>query len=471
MRCSSSNSDADLRHGVGDRRADERLAGGAEKRLGGRVDDRDDAAPVEADHGGRNPGEHGFGEAAPAVDEVGRGGQAVVLAAQLRGHLVEGLAEMGEVALGLAHRHLGVEVAARDLVGGMDEAPDRRDEPVGEIQPEPDRREQHDQRDQREHRGEGDLDALAPAVDRQVLDRRGARDRRELDRERVHLAGDEEVCALVLRQLQHRSEHPAFAGHDADRIGRVLRLVEGFLGQGGRVLQHVDIRPGHGFVRRLDDPHHRQPERGRPRGDELVEPAPIDIEDRPGSREVVGEDADFARQALALAGRVGVGDLDGFEDDVAHLLGEPGLEAPLQGHRCDERDEDRRQGGDEAEQADDPPVQPRRRRPGEPRPNEALGLPRYHADEKQDEEAVQPEDRQDDLVRRDDRGRAGENEKRRERRPQRRDDRQRADPARAAGLRLQDAGVLAAALVDLVQTTPPIGSQEGFGGRILVAVA
>ena len=271
--------------------------------------------------------------------------------------------------------------------------------------------------------------------------------------------------------LQHRSEHPAFARHDADRIGRVLRLVEGFLGQGGRILQHVDIRPGHGFVRRLDDPHHRQAERGRPRGDELVEPAPIDIEDRPGSREVVGEDADFARQALALARRVGVGDLDGVEDDVAHLLGEPGLEAPLQGHRCDERDEDRRQGGDEAEQADDPHVQPRRRRPGEPRPDEALGLPRHHADEKQDEEAVQPEDRQDDLVRRDDRGRAGEDEKRRERRPQRRDDRQRADPARAAGLRLEDAGVLAAALVDLVQTTPPIGSQEGFGGRILVAVA
>ena len=283
---------------------------------------------------------------------------------------------------------------------------------------------------------------------------------RELDRERVHLAGDEEVCALVLRQPQHRSEHPAFARHDADRIGRVLRLVEGFLGQGGRVLQHVDIRPGHGFVRRLDDPHHRQAEGGRPGGDELVEPAPIDIEDRPGSREVVGEDADFARQALALARRVGVGDLDGLEDDVAHLLGEPGLEAPLQGHRCDERDEDRRQGGDEAEQADHPPMQPRRRRPGEPRPDEALGLPRHHADEKQDEEAVQPEDRQDDLVRRDDRGRAGENEKGRERRPQRRDDRQRADPARAAGLRLEDAGVLAATLVDLVQTTPPIGSQR-----------
>src|SRR3954463_7025961 len=108
------------------------------------------------------------------------------------------------------------------------------------------------------------------------------------------------------------------------------------------------------------------------------------------------------------------------------------------------------------------PARRPRPRPGEPRPNEALGLPRYHADEKQDEEAVQPEDRQDDLVRRDDRGRAGENEKRRERRPQRRDDRQRADPARAAGLRLEDAGVLAAALVDLVQTTPPIRVTGGI---------
>ena len=40
----------------------------------------------------------------------------------------------------------------RDLVGRVDQPPDRRDQPIGEAQSEPDRREQHDQRDQREHR-------------------------------------------------------------------------------------------------------------------------------------------------------------------------------------------------------------------------------------------------------------------------------------------------------------------------------
>ena len=117
-----------------------------------------------------------------------------MLAAQLRGHLVEGLAEMGEVAFGLPHRHLDVEVAGRDLVGGVDEPPDRRDEPVREIQAEPDRREQHDQRDQREHRGEGDLDARrffcrAPGTRRPPRLARSAGTRSRADRPRGRRTG------------------------------------------------------------------------------------------------------------------------------------------------------------------------------------------------------------------------------------------------------------------------------------------
>ena len=54
---------------------------------------------------------------------------------------------MGEVALPAPHRHLDIEIAGRDQVGGADQPADRRDQPVGEVEPDPHRRQQHDQRD------------------------------------------------------------------------------------------------------------------------------------------------------------------------------------------------------------------------------------------------------------------------------------------------------------------------------------
>ena len=109
------------------------------------------------------------------------------------------------------------------------------------------------------------------------------------------------------------------------------------------------------------------------------------------------------RPALHLA--IGVGDLDRI--DIRSLI-EPGN----QGSRprssvtiATTRDEDGRQHGDEAEQADDPHVQA-----GAGRPRRAAARIRRlvcHAtmpSERQDQEAVEHEDRQDDLVRRDDRG-------------------------------------------------------------------
>ena len=46
------------------------------------------------------PDEHRLGEAAAAVDQLARRDQLVALAAELRGHRVEGLAERAEVAVG-----------------------------------------------------------------------------------------------------------------------------------------------------------------------------------------------------------------------------------------------------------------------------------------------------------------------------------------------------------------------------------
>ena len=92
------------------------------------------------------------------------------------------------------------------------------------------------------------------------------------------------------RAARRRSDRPSSAASSKVSFG-----------QRRRILQHVDIGAGHDLVRRLDDPRDRQAERGRPRGHELVEPAPVDVEDRPRSREVVGEDADLARRGSGTA--------------------------------------------------------------------------------------------------------------------------------------------------------------------------
>jgi len=55
--------------------------------------------------------------------------------AQLLRHLVEGLAELRQIALRAMHRHLNMQISGRNGVGGVHQPPDRRHQPVGEIQP------------------------------------------------------------------------------------------------------------------------------------------------------------------------------------------------------------------------------------------------------------------------------------------------------------------------------------------------
>ena len=47
------------------------------------------------------------------------------------------LAELGQIAFGSQHRNLNVKVSGRHDIGGPDQAPDRRHQPVGKIQTEP----------------------------------------------------------------------------------------------------------------------------------------------------------------------------------------------------------------------------------------------------------------------------------------------------------------------------------------------
>ena len=149
-------------HDLGQRPAEHVALDAADQPLRGAVENGNPAVGIDADDAGAGAGENRFGEPPPAVDDVAGANDVFVLRAQLLRHLVEGLAEMSEVALGAAHRHLNIQISGRHDIGGADQTPDRRHQPIGEIQPDPRRRQQHDQRDDREHQRERDLNAEPP---------------------------------------------------------------------------------------------------------------------------------------------------------------------------------------------------------------------------------------------------------------------------------------------------------------------
>src|ERR1700722_2356915 len=116
----------------------ERLALGASgEGLRRTVEDGDLAVGIDADDAGAGARQHGLGETAPAVDQVARAHDVLVLGTQLMRHLVEGLAEAGKVAARTLDRDLHLQIAGRDHVGGADQAADRRHQAIGEIEPDP----------------------------------------------------------------------------------------------------------------------------------------------------------------------------------------------------------------------------------------------------------------------------------------------------------------------------------------------
>ena len=127
--------------------------------LGGPVENSDAAGRIDADDAGARRGQHRLDEAPAAVDQFAGIDQFVALGAQLLRHLVEGLAELREIALGVVDRHLDVQIAGRDDIGGAHQPPDRRHQPVGEIQPDQNRGHQDGQRDHGEHQREIHLNA------------------------------------------------------------------------------------------------------------------------------------------------------------------------------------------------------------------------------------------------------------------------------------------------------------------------
>ena len=173
----------------------------ADQPLGRAVEDRHAALAVDADDAGRGAGQHRFGEAAAAVDQVARAHDVVALRAQLGGHAIEGLAELGEIAFRLAHRHAHIEIAGGHDIGGADQAADGRDQHVGEIEPDPDRGEQHGERDDGVHQREGDLHAEPARLQRGVFAHARARRLQLRHHARIEQPRDVEPVVGIFLQL------------------------------------------------------------------------------------------------------------------------------------------------------------------------------------------------------------------------------------------------------------------------------
>ena len=93
----------------------------------------------------------------------------VTLRPQLLRHPVKGFAELRQVAFRLAHRNAHIKVSGRNGIGGANKPPDRRNQPVGKIQSDPDCREQHRQRDHGVHQRERHLHAGSARFERCIF--------------------------------------------------------------------------------------------------------------------------------------------------------------------------------------------------------------------------------------------------------------------------------------------------------------
>ena len=105
----------------------------------------------------RHAGQHRLGEAPALVDLAVGVHQFAALRGKLAGHAIERARQPGEFVPGRRLRHAHRQIAAAHPFGGMDQPPDRPGDLVGDHQADQHRRQQHEQCDDREDPGEGDL--------------------------------------------------------------------------------------------------------------------------------------------------------------------------------------------------------------------------------------------------------------------------------------------------------------------------
>jgi hypothetical protein len=172
---------------------------------------------------------------------------------------------------------LHLQISGRDLIGGSDQPADRRDQTIGEIEPDPYRRQQHDQRDHGVHQREGDLHAQPPCLEARIFRDALLGRLQLLDHARVDRPRHIQIRVVIAAQLDH--------GGDGLCLGdqRDLRLaVAHFLESAAR--RRDEVAAGL-EVRALDDRQiaadHQRMGQAADRGlrlEELTEPFAVLIE-------------------------------------------------------------------------------------------------------------------------------------------------------------------------------------------------
>ena len=333
------------------------------------------------------------------------------LAPELLGHVVEGLAEIAEVALRLLGRNADGEVALRHLLGGVDQPPDGRDQPVGKGDAEPDGGEKDDQRDAEIENAERELDPDPARFERPILGdvlRGHGEMPDDIGRDRPERIDEQVVIAV---------EH----GDAADHAGRprrdqrwAARFELGLLDRRGRRRREIGLRPLNRLRDdrsvALDEEDAGKAAAARRLGEETLEAVGI-VDQEPAGPFELGLEARYLRvERLRLGVDEGRGDIGGVLDDGPGAGREPVVEAPVERHARDHRHEDRRRRCDDAEEGDDPDVEARGGAAPLPGKDQRRDLPADDQDEEEREAPVEDQDREDDRFGRRDRRHAHEDE-------------------------------------------------------------
>ena len=208
-----------LGHDIGQRAPECVGFGTSDQSFRGPIQNADAALGVDPDDAGARSGQHSFGETTAAIDQVTRAHDVVALGPQLLRHLVEGLAQLGEVALGAPGRHLNVEIAGRDNLSRADQAADGRHQVIGEVQSDPDRRQQHDERDHRVHQSECDLNADLACREIGILSDAGLRRPQLREHARIEQACNVQIEVVVAAQLDDGGDIIVIEEHRHLRLG------------------------------------------------------------------------------------------------------------------------------------------------------------------------------------------------------------------------------------------------------------
>ena len=143
------------------------------------------------------------------------------------------------------------------------------------------------------------------------------------------------------------------------------------------------------------------------------------VEHRLGARQLDRGRDDVGAHDLGMLAHIGLGDDQRVFDQRLGLLREQAIEPAVERDARDHRDQDRRHRGDQREQRDDAHVQPRAGPPAPARLQDAPDFPPDERQQKKDRERVHQQEREHDLVGRQNRREVGEHHEGRERRQQR----------------------------------------------------